>query len=111
MAGRMTSAIQASQPGRNAPRLHLLRTAGKQPRRSSVVHGKPQRVVLSTLRRSPPRTAPIVVRHALALVVFVFSGGCRGCANDHPYVPPAVQTTQESASDGAAPVTLASSTF
>lgn len=40
---------------------------------------------------------------ALALAL----GGCRACANDHPYVPPAVEKPAVSASDAAAPVASA----
>ncbi len=37
------------------------------------------------------------------LVVGLVLSGCRGCANDHPYVPPAT-TAKESAADAAAPL-------
>lgn len=82
--------------------VHLVRTAGKQPRHSSVVHGKPDVVVLPTLT---PRSA-FLVKYGLASVVAGLSCGCRGCANDHPYVPPAVQPAQESTSDAALPADI-----
>ena len=42
------------------------------------------------------------------LVVAASMGGCRACANDHPYVPPAVETSATNASD-AGPNGLANS--
>src|SRR4051794_6746453 len=68
-----------------------LRTRGKQPRRFSVVHDKRSAAV----PRSPLVPTPY------ALLALVALSGCRGCANDHPYVPPAADTPVAAEADAA----------
>lgn len=63
--------------------------------------GKPDRVVPSLSARS---SAPALSRLGLLLVASSVAGGCRACANDHPYVPPAPDAEAVSAADAEAPV-------
>ncbi|MDF2692560.1 MAG: hypothetical protein K0S65_943, partial [Labilithrix sp.] len=91
--GRLRSPEREDRPGPSH--------AGKQPRRSSVVHGKPAVAVLPLSAPSPARS---VVRLGLLVLVAALSGGCRACANDHPYVPPATEASSGvSSTDAAAP--------
>jgi len=72
----------------------------------SVVHGKPDTVVRRTSPPSafvlPGRLGLVLARLGLALACSGLMGGCRSCANDHPYVPPASDAPAASATDPAA---------